>query len=146
MNEQKGFTLVEILTYIAVLAIIILAVSSFFLWMIRFSSQILARREVLDNSRRVVEIMTYEIREAKSIYTPTSALTQLSLETIHHLPEGEISAYIDFYLCENHICLKREGEDPLILTSNRVEVKSLEFSYVAITSDTPSVQIKLRID
>ena len=143
---KKGFTLTEVLIYLGVLMIIILAVSSFFLWITRSNTKAKTMRETLDNSRRAMEIMTYEIREAKSIYTPTTTSTQLSLETVHYLPEGEKATYVDFYLCEERLCLKKEGQNPIALTSNNVEVKNLEFSQIATTSTAPSIQINLKID
>jgi len=143
-KRQRSFTLTEILVYVAVLAIIISAVSSFFLWATRSNTKARAMREVSDNARRAMEIMAYEIKETKSIYTPTSSSTQLSLETRHYLPDGEESTYIDFYLCDNHLCLKKDSEDPIALTSDRVKVSNLEFLQVATT--TPSIQINLKID
>lgn len=141
---KQGFTLMEILVYIAVLAIIFLAVYSILILVVNFNIKIKAIREVVDNSRRVMEILSYEIREAKSIYFPTSTSTQISLETVHYLPEGEVSTYIDFYLCEKRLCLKRESQTPIALTSDGVEVNDLKFSQIATT--TPSVQIILKID
>ena len=91
-KNDLGFTLAEILVYIAVLSLIMLAVSSLFLWVSRTSSKAKAIKETLDNARRVMRVITYEIREARSIYTPTSVLDispgQLSLETTKYLPEG----------------------------------------------------------
>ena len=147
---KKGFTLMEALIYIVVLAIVVSAVSSFFLWITRSNTKTRAMRETLDNSRRAMEIMSHEIKEAKDIYTPTSIFStstgQISLETTKYLPEGENRTYIDFFLCEKHLCLKKEGQDPIALTSDNVEVKSLEFNQVATTSTIPSIQIVLRVD
>jgi len=149
-NKQKSFTLIEVLIYIAVLAIIILAVSAFFLWAIRSNVKTKAMREVLDNARRAMEIMTYEIREAKSVYTPTSIFDshpgQLSLEIKRYLPAGETITYIDFYLCGSQLCLKKESQNPIALTSDRVEISSLIFSQVATTSTIPSIQINLKVN
>jgi len=148
-NKQKSFTLMEVLIYIAVLAIVVLIVFSFFLWATRANTKAKAMREVLDNARRAMEIMTYEIKEAKSIYTPTSTFDshpgQLSLETKKYLPEGETTSYIDFYLCGFQLCLKKESQDPVTLTSDRVEVSNLMFSRI-VTSGIPSIQINLEID
>jgi len=146
---KKSFTLIEVLIYIAVLAIIVSVASSFFLWVIRANTKTKAMREVLDNTRRAMEIMTYEIKEAKSIYTPTSTFGshpgQLSLETKKYLPTGETKTYIDFYLCGAQLCLKKESQNPVTLTSERVEVSNLVFSQI-VTSGIPSIQINLQID
>ena len=143
---SAGFTLSELLAYIAVLSIVMLTVSSLLLWIIRTSTKAKATREVLDNSRRLMEVITHEIKEANSIYTPTSlfstSLGQLSLETAKYLPAGEVTTFIDFYLCDTRLCLKKEELDPVAITSEQVEIVSLEFSQVA----TSSIQINLQLN
>ena len=144
---KRGFTLVEILVYIIVLAIIVLAVSSFFIWAVKSNTKAKVMRETVDNAQRSMEIMIHDIKEAKSIYTPTSASTQLSLETTHYLPSEETSTFIDFFLCGADItvlCSKKEGQSVVALTSDRVEVNNLEF--ILISTTTPSVQINLGIN
>jgi len=136
----------EILVYIGVLSVIIVAISSFFLWAIRSNTKTRVTRETLDNSRRSMEIIIYEIKEAQSVYTPTSSSSQLSLETTHYLPQGEKISYIDFYLCGTQLCLKKESQSPIALTSERVEVKNLFFTQVATTSTLPSIRVSLTID
>jgi len=148
-NSLTGFTLIEVLIYIAVLVIIITAVSAFFLWGIRSNTKAKVMRETLDNSRRAIETITREIKEAVSIYTETSTFNshpgQLSLETTKYLPEGESTTYVDFYLCGTQLCLKKESQDPIALTSDKVEVNNLVFSRI-ITNEIPSVQISLNIN
>ncbi|KPJ71820.1 hypothetical protein AMJ50_00720 [Parcubacteria bacterium DG_74_3] len=146
MTKNKSFTLMEILVYIGVLSVIIVAISSFFLWAIRSNTKTRVTRETLDNSRRSMEIIIYEIKEAQSVYTPTSSSSQLSLETTHYLPQGEKISYIDFYLCGTQLCLKKESQSPIALTSERVEVKNLFFTQVATTSTLPSIRVSLTID
>ncbi|MEK9134884.1 MAG: prepilin-type N-terminal cleavage/methylation domain-containing protein [Patescibacteria group bacterium] len=139
---RKGFTLTEILIYIAILAIIISAVSSFFLWQINSGAKSRAIREVQYNTEQALSIMTKEIREAKSVYTPTSIfdvnLGQLSLETA--------TSYIDFFLCGTRLCQKKESQDPIALTSGMVQINNLIFNYIATTSTVPSIQVNLKIN
>lgn len=142
---KKGFTLIEMLVYVAVLAILTLAISSFVLWTIRSNTKAKVMRETLDNARRAMEIMTYEIKEAESIYTPIATSSQISLETIKYLPNGETTTYIDFYLCDTRLCLKKESQDPIALTSERVEVNNLIFSQF-VTASSSSVQINLGVN
>lgn len=136
---KKGFTLIEMLIYVAVLAIIVLAVSSFFSWLNSSNIRVNSTRETLDNARRAMEQIGYEIKEANSVYTLTTVSDQLSLETTHYLPEGESATYIDFFLCGTRLCLKKEGKDPIALTSELVELKNLRFISIATTS----VQVNL---
>lgn len=141
---RRGFTLLEILIYISVLAMVFLAVSSFLAWSTKLSAKATAIREATDNTRRAMEIITYEIRGAKSVYTSTSNSAQLSLETTRYLPVGETSSFVDFYICGTAICLKKESQDPVAITSDSVEVNSLIFTQISTT--TPSVQIQLKLD
>ena len=147
-KTRKGFTLIEVLAYIAVLAMIILAVSSFLLWAVRSNTKTKVTRETLDNIRETMEIITYEIKEAENIYTPTSVFDshpgQLSLKTAKYLPVGEDTTYIDFYVSDGHVCLKKESQNPIVLTSDRVRVTNLVFSQIAGTPS--SVQIDLEIE
>jgi prepilin-type N-terminal cleavage/methylation domain-containing protein len=140
---KQGFTLIEILVYIGVLAILVLAISSFLVWAIKLNAKMKAMREVLDNAQRVMDILGYEIKLAKSIYTPTTSLTQLSLETTHQLPSGEETTFVDFYPCQQRLCLKRENQEPLTLTSEKVEA-SWKF-YQVFNDSVPSLRVDLRV-
>ena len=146
---QKSFTLIEILVYIGVLSIIILAIVSFVLWFLRSNTKAKVMREVLDSARRAMEIITHEIKEAESIYTPTSVFDshpgQLSLETPKYLPGEERTSYIDFYLCDNRLCFKKESQDSIVLTTDNVEVSNLVFTEIT-TGDISSIQVDLKID
>ncbi len=142
---EKSFTLMEILVYIGVLGIVILTVSSFLIWSIHSNTKTKVMRETLDNGRRAMEIMSYEIRESRSIYTPTTNSNQLSLETTHYLPEGEKTTFIDFYLCNSNLCLKKESQNPISLTSDKIEVTNLIFTQV-ITGTIPSIQVDFKVD
>jgi len=148
LNSKGGFTLIEVLVYVAVLSIIVLAVSSFFLWTVRSNTKAMVMRETLYNAERAMMVMTQEIKEAKSIYTPTSVFNthpgQLSLETTKYSPPGEETTYIDFYLCDSQLCFKKEFQNPNALTSDRVEVTNLVF-YQIVSGGAPSIQIDLEV-
>ncbi|MDO8265101.1 MAG: prepilin-type N-terminal cleavage/methylation domain-containing protein [Candidatus Parcubacteria bacterium] len=131
---KKGFTLIEIIIYVSVLVIVVSSVVSFIFWAVNSNTKAKAMAEVSDNFRRAIEIMSSEIREAKSVYTPTTGANQLSLETKKYLPVGEATSFIDFSLCSTKLCLKKEGQDPEALTSDRVEVYNLYFTPVATTT------------
>lgn len=143
--SKKGFTLLETLTYVAILIIIIAIVSPLFLWVSRLNTKEKAMREVLDGARRAMEKMAYETREAEGIYFPTDSSNQLSLETKKYLPAGEETTYIDFYLCEDQLCFKKESQDPIVLTSDKIVIDDLSFTRVSTNLDIPSVQIDLSV-
>ena len=143
-----GFMLTEILVYIAVLSIVVLAISSLVLWSVRLNAKAKATREVVHNARRVMETMIYEAKGADYLYEPNSVFGshpgQLSLVTKEYLPAGEVETYIDFYLCGTGLCLKKESQDPISLISDSVRVDKLVF-YKVGSEDACSVQIELAI-
>lgn len=144
-NINKGFTLVEIVASLAIFSIILLAVISFLFSMSVSNSQVKASREALENAKRALEEITYEIRSAKSIYTPTTTSSQLSLETSRYIPAGEDDSYVDFYLCSSAICFKKDSQDAVVLTSNSVQITSLSFLQI-LTGTSPSVQVSLTVN
>jgi type II secretory pathway pseudopilin PulG len=89
-KSGAGFTLIEMLVYIATLAIVILAVSYFFLWAIHSNTKTKVMRETLDDARRSMEIMTYNIREAKSIpLQHVAEVTRITLSNLQAMERDE---------------------------------------------------------
>ena len=142
--NKKGLTLVEVVVFVAVFSIILLVVVSSLFWMSSSGFKTKADREAGENARRVLEIMNYEIRGAKSIYTPTTTSNQLSLETSRYLSVGENGTFVDFFLCGSAICFKKESQNPISLTSDSVQVTNLQFSQV-LNGTIPSIKINLTV-
>ena len=143
--KNRGFTLLEIVIYIAILSLVLLLVSTSIFYFIQSQAQTKGDREVLENARRVLEAITYEINGAKSIYTPTTTQNQLSLETSRYLPDNETISYIDFFLCGLRVCLKKESQSPIFLTSDDVQVSNLAFTQVTTTTSN-SIKINLTMN
>jgi len=143
--NNKGFTLVEVLVYIAILSIIVFFICSFIFWVNSSNAQTKLERAALENARRALEIMTYEIKGAESVYTPTTTPNQLSLKTYRYSPAGEDDSFIDFFLCGSRLCFKKESQDPIFLTSDIVEVEQLEFIQIPINNPL-SIKINLTVN
>jgi len=155
---KNSFTLIEILIYIGVLGIILVAIFSLLIVSYRSSIKAKAMRETLEDARRAMDIMVREIKEAKSVYTPTTKsinnptvdcdpvtddYCQLSLETINYLPSGEENTYIDFFPCDSSLCLKKENDPILVaITKENVELNKLIFTRI-VSGGSTSIQIVL---
>lgn len=135
-KKDAGFTLIEILVYIGTLSIIVSALSFFIVWSVHSTNKAKAMREALYNTRRSIEIMTHEIREAKSISSESNT-THIYLEN---------TTTTEFYLVASTLYQKTGSLEPVALTSNNVEVNNLEFKQVATATSTPSIQISLTIN
>lgn len=133
---KKGFTLLETVVYIALLTIVTTFLTSFILDLSRSYNKARLKADAASQVRRVLEIMTNEIKTAKSVYTPTSyfgtgdSKRQLSLETLYNLPAGENSTFVDFYLDSQKIYQKRESQAEESITSDRVKITNLTFDLI----------------
>ncbi len=145
MIKNKGFSLIEVLVSVGIISIVVLLLSSFILGLNFTSSKTKADREVLENARRVMDQITYEIKGATSLYSPTTSLSQLSLQTNRYLPTDEKTTFIDFFLCGSAICFKKESQSPIALTANTVSVSSLSFTKV-VNGATTSVKIGVTVN
>lgn len=134
---KRGFTLLETLVYVALLTIVSVILVNFILDITRSYAKARVKSAVFSQTQRVLETITKEIKQAKSIYTPTSyfgtgdSKRQLSLETLNPvvggLPTGENSTFVDFYLDNQKIYVKRENQTAETLTSDLIKITNLEF-------------------
>jgi len=149
-TNDNGFSLIEMLIYVALVATIISSVVFFGIWIIRVSVKSRINSDVMGNARSAMETMAYEIKKSQSVYAPTSVFDsnpgQLSLEQTNAAGSDESSSFIDFFICGQSLCLKREKANPIILTNNSVRVTSLLFSQRLNSIESPSIQIKLRVE
>lgn len=139
LKNKKGYTLVEMIIYVALLGIITIVIVGVFFVISRTNSRIVSLIEINSNAYSAMERMVYETSNANNIYLPTSNFTnynytalkakQFSLVTGQSVPANEGTAYIDFYLENNTIFMKQDGADPIALTSSDVQVQSLNFYY-----------------
>lgn len=145
--DKKGLTLIELVIYAAAFILVTTILTLFIFNLIKTQAKARINKEVLDNSERAIEIMLLEIKHAKNVYFPTSLFGshpgQLSLETTRNLPAGEKTTYLDFYLDENdRLCLKREGAEPEVLTSENIKITNLVFNHL-VAINTQSVRLEL---
>lgn len=145
LSSSKGLTLVSALVYIALLALVAAMLARITAGLIRTNTQGQLSGEVIDNAQHALAIITQEIQQADSVYAPTSVLNthpgQLSLATTHDLPTDENITYLDFYLDDEHLYLKREGADAELVTSERVKVSNLQFTHLNPTGEHSAVRV-----
>ena len=144
-KKSAGVTILEILVAVAVFALMFALMTSFLSRLNYSNAKTKAAREAQENARRAMEVIFNEVRQAKSIYTPTTSLNQLSLETLKYLPPGEETAFIDFFICEQAVCLKKESQDPVAITADSVQVSLLEFTRISYGA-RDSVKINLAVN
>lgn len=146
MGKNKGFTLIELLTYVAVVGMLLAIVSAFLLESMKLYNRSQAIRETFYNGKNALDIIAAEVRRAKSVYSPTTSSAQLSLEIAGNPAAGEeASSFTDFFLCQSAVCVKREGQDSLAITSDAVEVTNLAFQPVSSGGKLSSARIDVQL-
>ena len=147
-RNGAGFTLIETLVYVAVFAVLITVIILFVLSFIQSIAKNKIKKEVSLGVFSALKAMTYEIKMAKKIYTPTSVFSnnsgQLSLETNSGLPDDENITYVDFYKdSNNRLYIKREGHIPELLTSENLRVSNLEFEKIGSIKESVKINLTL---
>lgn len=138
-KNKKGYTLVEMLLYTALLGIITVVIVGVFFVISRTNSRVVSLMEINSNAYSAMERMAYEVSNSNNIYLPTSNFLnynydgakaeQFSLVTRQAVSANESEAYMDFYLENDTIFMKQDGADPVALTSSNVQVEGLNFYY-----------------
>ena len=72
---NKGFTMIELLVSVAILAIILLAIALFVFWMNFSKIRTDANSRVLENARRAMDLIAFEIKRA----SPTSSVRAIAV-------------------------------------------------------------------
>jgi type II secretory pathway pseudopilin PulG len=144
----SGFSLLELLIYVAVIAIVISAVVGFGSWAIQVGTRTRVNSEVINNARLAMDTMVYEIKKSASVYAPTSTFSvhpgQLSLEQLN-ATTTESASFLDFFICGQSLCLKREGQATVAITNSQVRVTNLVFKQLLNSASAPSIQIILSV-
>ena len=143
--NNKGFTLVELILYIAIISIFI-GGAVLFAWNVIYGQvKSSIHQEVNQNLRLASKRIIYEIRNASDINSVTSSTLSLSSSdsarnpTVFDLFEGQLRiGYGTSGACP--------ATAPCPLTSNRVSVTSLSFTDVSSNPDSKNIQFTITIE
>ncbi len=140
---QKGFTLIELIIYIGIVTVVLLAVINFGFEIIYGNVKSQAIREVQQNSRFVMEKIARIIEEASAINSPSpgNSADILSLE----MANPNLNPTI-FSVFDNKLRITQGVTGPYELTNNRVTVTDLQFTNLSYTDTPGTVQIEMLID
>ncbi|MCK4540454.1 prepilin-type N-terminal cleavage/methylation domain-containing protein [Candidatus Parcubacteria bacterium] len=150
--NNNGFTLLETLIYSVLLGLILFAVSSFGLLISGINQRNFVMSEVNNSARLAQEIISKEIKEAKSIISPAQGnnSNQLVLENFSGDSET-ISLAGGIIKINNGQISDITSENVLISNLSFVnlgnsEVDSIKFSYSAVYKNSSSVEFDYSLD
>ena len=139
---KKGFTLVEVLLYLAILSIVVLAFSSFLF--LSYTSRIRASviSEVEQQGDQTMTLITQNIRNAANVSSPLSGSTSNSL-TLTQYTAGVSPTVFD--QLGNTMRITEGAGSAINITSNRVNVTNFSFQNLSRPSTPGNIQIKFTL-
>jgi prepilin-type N-terminal cleavage/methylation domain-containing protein len=139
---KKGFTLIEMLLYLAILSVVVLAFSAAL--SLSFTSRIKANTiaEVEQQGDQTMNLITQNIRNAASITAPAAGILASSL-TLTEYVAGNSPTVFD--QSGNTMRITEGAVSPINITSNRVIVSGLSFQNLSRPSTPGIIQIKFTL-
>jgi len=143
-KSGAGFTLVELMIYIALVAGILIAATSFAWNIINSRTKAFVIQEVEQNGRFIMERLTQEIHQATQITSPAPGVSDSSLVLVMRNNQNDPTT---FTLNTNRIVITQGNDPSLPLNSDQVLVTDLQFiNYSTPNSRTNNVKVILRLE
>ncbi|MBP6888840.1 MAG: prepilin-type N-terminal cleavage/methylation domain-containing protein [Candidatus Pacebacteria bacterium] len=134
--KSKGFTLIEMILYVAICSMLLLSLSTMFSFLLGSRVKSQAITEVNQQGFFVMHLLTSSIRNAKSVDTPAMSATSptLSITTQSPLLSPTVIG------TSNQVIVLTEGAaTALPITNSRISVSSLLFENISSSSSTDRV-------
>ncbi|MEX0877771.1 MAG: hypothetical protein WDZ40_02840 [Candidatus Spechtbacterales bacterium] len=140
-EDSQGFSLMELIVYTALLAMVIMFLFQFLLGAVNSQSRGGSKDKLINNTISAMHAIDFQIRHSSDIYDATSDFVsdpgQLSLLSKKAGYPGETQAYLDIFVDSNErLCIKKENTGIQCLTSGGIVVASLDFSKVYLEDGT----------
>lgn len=141
MKKKKGFSLVEVLLYMALLAVLGLSVSQVASGVISDSERREVRQTVRSNADFVMKYITEYILSSEAINSPTSGSAQtLSLNSQDNLLDPVV-----FGLSNGYITESKAGVSSVNITPDSIVVDNISFTSYAGTSGPGGIEVSFTL-
>jgi len=141
-NTHRGFTLIELILYLAISALLLLGVSTFLVIILGSRTKGQVVTEVEQQGWEVSQVITQTIRNSLSVNYPvigySSSSLSLAVATTSSNP-------IIFDLKGGSLRITEGAGGPITLTNDRVGVTSLVFENLARSGTKDLIRFKLTI-
>lgn len=122
-NSNRAFTLLELLIYVAILAVLMVGISSAFISFNRGRGQVEARSEVNSNLQFAIEKISHDLKFASLVTTPAAAGS--SSNTLVLVLDG---LTITYNVSSGQLKRQVNSETPETITSDKVTVTTPTFT------------------
>ncbi len=139
--KKRGFSLFELLVYIAVLSIIVVVISNILISLSRSNGQSQARSEVNSAIRFAEELLQQDIKNASAVAVPASGNSSSTLD----LTRNGVNIIYDL---SSGVLRRTEGGVVSPITNSNIVVNTLNFTRIENTNavfSTTNVSIKVNM-
>ena len=145
INLQSGYSIVEIIIYIAVFAVLTTVVMNSFIVLTSFYNQNRTHHDLLENGNSVMERLSREIRTANNIRTGTSTLgSNPGVLDLDSVDSSNNTQTVKFSTTNGALNLAVNGTSVGNLLGPNIQVTSLVFRKITTTNST-AVKIEMTL-
>lgn len=131
LKKQKGYTIIELLIYVAVLAFMMVVVVGSLVGISRVYRQVRIVELVHSNASSAVETVSREIRTALSVDAGASTFDSTNgVLKLNSIDLGGVDKTVTFSLSSGQILMSENGSSLGPITSDHATVSSLHFEHV----------------
>lgn len=141
--EKQGFTLIEILIYIAILALVFVSMIVFFLNNISSNIKANSYQEVQQNGRFVMTKISQEMKKAIGINSPVPGSSGTSLSLV--MSDSNLNPTV-LDLNNGKLRIAQGSSAPVDLTTDQVLVTNLQFTNLSYAGTPGTVRTEMTIE
>ena len=147
MFNRKGFTLIETLIYVAIVALVSTGLMKFSMSMTSVRNKTYVVQEVHSNMRDAMTLITKKIQEANAINVGSSTFdTDPGVLSLAMSDAGKNPTIISLDQDNGRLEITEGTSDSVYITTHEVKVSNLQFTDVSIGSVTKNIQFSLTIN
>lgn len=140
--NQKGFTLLELLLYIATSAAILLVISGFLSVLLRARIKNQTVADVEAQGQAVMRLMTQTVRNSATISSPAQGASAASMSLNTYTPATSPTV---FDLSAGVIRIKEGAAAEIPITNSRVTVSGVSFQNLSRTGSPGTIRIQFTL-
>ncbi|MFA5188575.1 MAG: prepilin-type N-terminal cleavage/methylation domain-containing protein [Patescibacteria group bacterium] len=141
-KKQKGFSLIELILYLGLLAFLFSVLFVFFQQTIYAKAKINDKIELVDSGQFALNKIVWYLKQAESVNSPAIGQSQNTLSL--NLAD-QTQNPIEFLLENNVLLMKISSNQTVALTSSRIKVNQITFSNFAFSANSPIIQIQMEL-
>ncbi len=147
-KNNTGFSLVEIIIYFALLAIISTVVIGSIISLFKNYNVVRANQDIEYNAITILDKLTRDVRDARSVNVSDSSFSvaegAVSLN-IGSSTNDTASSTVKFYLNANKVKYMKDGADLGNLSTNNVTVSNFKIYYITASS-SEAIKVELNLE